>query len=176
MSIYQFNNNPTDSKDLLKNTEFEICNWTGEYAPLRNDFMYDFVWKGETYKSAQHAFEAAKHTSLELKTEIKNAVSANHAVLISNRAGGADLTFIDKQEAILLSILTAKFSKGPMKELLRTTKNKALIATYLGDSLDHFWGCSLTDLNTWFGHNKLGKTLELARGNIFGSTKKTDSK
>ena len=134
-----------------------IWEFRGEYFFLSNFFEMEFVMDGETYLSAEHAFQAAKTIDTVERNRIMLAMSPGMAKKRGRRA-----TLRDDWECIkvpiMAKVLHKKFSFSEMERKLLATGDALLIeGNTWGDS---FWGF---DLKRGFGHNMLGRLLMMLR-------------
>lgn len=104
-----------------------IESFTGRYAFLSNFYMHPVQWEGREWKSAEHAFNAAK-TALEgEKTWVGNAKDA----LEAKRRGRA-VTLRDNWDhhwryVMMYDIVRAKFEDVVLSDRLRNTHDAILV-------------------------------------------------
>ena len=128
-----------------------ISKFIGEWAFLSNFHEHPFIWKGEVWKTAEHAFQAAKCVSRIEADAVREAPTPG----LAKRLGRRVVLRSDWEESkikVMRDILAAKFSKEPLRGKLLSTKNADLVE---GNSWnDRFWGVCRGQ-----GLNHLGKLL-----------------
>lgn len=133
-----------------------ISYFIGEYRFLSNFFVSPLVYDGRIWKSAEHAYQAAKTDNAVSQHEIWKAETPSRAKYIGRhvtlRAGW------DRQRvSVMKEILAAKFRRGgELGRRLIATHPKILIdGNQWGD---RFWGAVRVGQD-WQGENWLGKLL-----------------
>lgn len=143
-------------------TDVEIIDqFVGSNWFLSNFYRHRIVYDGETYPTAEHAFQAAKTHDPEWKRNIREAGDPGTAKHYGSRVPLRE----DWEEVkidIMRDILRAKFAPASLlRPRLRTTGDAMLIeGNHWGDE---FWGI---DYNTRKGKNWLGKLLMEVREEI----------
>ena len=138
------------------NNRHQIVKFTGEYEFLSNFFVRVVMFRDRPYKSAEHAFQAAK-----AGTDIEHDLVMNAGTPRDARKLGQSICVREDWEQVKLSvmedILTAKFQQHQdiWKKLL-ATKPRLLIEGNTWS--DVFWG-AVYQRNSWQGENNLGKLL-----------------
>jgi ribA/ribD-fused uncharacterized protein len=150
-----------------------VTSFSGDHAFLSNFWMDDFVWRGNEFKSGEHAFQWAKafHTEDNYITDFtKYALSVQKAPTPSQakylgRSVKIDVTSWDAQKvSYMREIIHAKFSgvKGMAGNLINTG---AMLLVEGNDWGDKFWGrCLDKNSGKMVGLNTLGTILMEERG------------
>lgn len=135
-----------------------IDRFTAKYRFLSNFYRHEFDYKGITYRTAEHAYQAAKASSISDSHWIKTAPSPQEA----KRRGRRVILRPDWEEVkvnIMGQILEAKFADPGMAERLKDTWPHSLIeGNHWGDT---FWGTC-----NGFGRNELGQALMRVRSKL----------
>ena len=137
---------------------------------MRNDYMSDIMVGGITYRSAEHAYQAAKFKNPDVKREIANAFSIQEARKLGRTRQGVQEDWNDVKKTVMESILRLKFSTNPVlaDRLAKTGNDKIIMEGY-----DEYWGTG----RSGNGQNMFGTVLETIRSEIqfvSGSTEKTE--
>lgn len=136
-----------------------ITSFTGPNSFLSNFHPCDVVFEGKIYKSAEHAYVAAKTLDLEVRNYIASLQSPGQAKragrTIELREGWDDI-----KVHVMRSILESKFSDYYLRERLDATRGYLLVE---GNTWgDRFWGqCPIG-----VGRNELGKLLMAIRDDV----------
>lgn len=135
---------------------------TDEYKFLMNGYACGVHLDDVIYPSVEHAFQAAKTLSVDIRNKIFAAVDAKEAKKIGKglilRSGWDDM-----REDIMSSLLKEKFWKSYFRMKLLQTQDAELVA-----GGDKFWGKA-----HGVGENRLGKLLMKIRGGIADETLRT---
>ncbi len=129
----------------------------GKHAFLSNFYLCDFIWHGwppltsQQYRSAEHAFQAAKAVTVQERDWVAKAVTPGEA-----KKRGRKVTLRENWDQqriqVMKSILLAKFSSPNLGDKLQRTGSAELVE---GNSWnDTFWGVC-----RGVGENHLGKLL-----------------
>lgn len=144
-----------------------VKEFTGEYAFLSNFYTGVFVWRGDSYVTAEHAFQAAKayHMVDATITDMRNYIDLvrdSAKPVKAKRAGRSvkiDVAEWNRRRVFYMrEIVHAKFSQvnGLAGKLINTG---AMLLVEGNDWGDTFWGrCNGVGLNT------LGTILMEERG------------
>ena len=152
-----------------------ITSFTGQYRFLANPFPCQVWFEDIRYPSAEHAFQAAKTFSGNLRADIAASEDWRDA-----KAKGRSLQLRPDwdrlRRAIMLQVVLAKFTQNPhLGDSLVATGNRFLLeGNWWGDTN---WGAVKDghpkwspdlpwwhqDGVTWAGHNWLGIALTFAR-------------
>ena len=127
---------------------------------LSNFYPVKMEYNGESYASAEHAYQAAKTLDPTEHDAIKSAPSASVA---KNMGKGAALRerWATLRIPIMIQVVRAKFSVPHMRRLLLSTADYELVeGNYWHDT---FWG---VDAKTGKGANVLGRILMQVRAEI----------
>jgi ribA/ribD-fused uncharacterized protein len=138
-----------------------IDKFEGEYRFLSNFYPSPVTLDWATYRSVEHAFQAAKTISIEQRDAIRAALTAKEAKRLGRKVQLREDWEEIKVETMAYLVWN-KFSLHPeLAERLLNTGNRELIeGNWWGDT---FWGmCQGT------GHNNLGKILMRVRTDLRG--------
>ena len=140
----------------------EINSFTGTFEFLSNFLAQPVIYNNRAYKSAEHAYQAAKPLLPEVHDLIQEAKTPRDA----RHLGGLCELRPDWREVklqVMEDILRYKFSQPHLQERLLATGDKILIE---GNTWkDRFWGCE-RESGKWVGENHLGKLLMKLRDEI----------
>lgn len=140
-----------------RETENAIYGFFGPYRAFSNFHVEPFRWKDKTWKTSEHAFQAAKTTDANCFEDIWASKTASEAKMLGRQCPLSPTWEADKNN-VMYSIVKAKFSQSPtLKALLLSTDEKYLEET--NDWGDTYWG---KDINKG-GHNWLGEILMRVR-------------
>ena len=135
-----------------------IDTFRGEFGFLSNFYIKKFRYKNKTYRSAEHAYQAAKATDPIERLLIKRAATPNRAKSLGRSCRMREDWDLVKI-SIMEEILRAKFSDPLLAHALAATHPEKLVeGNYWGD---HFWGVCEGK-----GHNHLGKILMRIRRDL----------
>lgn len=144
-----------------------IDKFNGEYDFLSNFYFSKIKYEGKTYKSVEHAFQAAKTNSATHKQWVQEAHSAREA-----KRRGKQIPLREDWEKvklnIMLEICRIKFKDPYLQKLLSDTGDLELIEGNTWN--DTFWGVC-----NGKGQNNLGKILMQVRDELKNSTSKRHS-
>jgi ribA/ribD-fused uncharacterized protein len=110
------------------------------------------------YPSVEHAYQAARCASQADRDAIRAARSPGEAKRLG-RAAAQTANWPDRREAVMHSLLHAKFREADLRRLLLATGCRPLVEE--NDWGDRFWGRVNGD-----GENRLGELLELVRSEL----------
>jgi len=139
-----------------------INRFDGRYAFLSNFWAGDpFEWSGDTWQTAEHAFQAAKAAQPIDYFRIRDSATPGLAKKLGRKVK-LTANWDKKKVSVMLDILRAKFcvQKQPaMAQRLVATKDARLVE---GNTWgDVFWG---VDAVNGVGQNQLGIALMATRG------------
>jgi len=145
------------------------------YGAFSNLYRREFMFEGEVYPTAEHAYQAGKARKPEVREWLMNAPSpallamAAHGLYYWDIVPGWSKTKFDRMKRILL----AKFSTfDDLRELLLSTGKRRLVETATTDSpVNRLWG----EVNGQ-GQNMLGVLLMEVREELRQSATKTAKK
>lgn len=143
-----------------------INSFRGDNYFLSNFFPFDFEFEGESYPTAEHAFQAAKTKDPAWKKRIRCADEPGKAKHLGRRAPleGGRKVWDARRVDVMREVLRAKFADRVMAGRLLETGNEQLIeGNYWHDT---YWG-QVKDR----GENKLGKLLMELRKELRGGSK-----
>lgn len=142
------------------------------YGAFSNLYRREFMFEGEVYPTAEHAYQAGKARKLAVREWLMNAPSpallamAAHGLYYWDIAPGWSKTKFDRMKRVLL----AKFSTfDDLRELLLSTGKHRLVETATTDSpVNRLWG----EVNGQ-GKNMLGVLLMEVREELRQSAART---
>lgn len=148
--------------------------FVGEWAWLSNFWKVDVTYRGQTYRSAEHCFQAAKCAEVREHDAIKAM-----ALAVSARTAGRNCKrwadWEDVKEGVMVEVVTAKFEQNAdLKAKLLATGDRELCEGNLhGDSE---WGkvperMSGGQVRGWKGQNLLGEILMAVRDRLRNETR-----
>lgn len=128
-----------------------IDSFSGQHRFLSNFWFVTVIYEGHSYRTVEHAFQAAKTFDEEARRRIRNEASPAGA----KRRGKAVELRPDWESIkvdIMRSLLVQKFGTEPLKsKLLKTGSAKLIEGNWWGD---RFWGVCEGK-----GENHLGRLL-----------------
>lgn len=137
-----------------------------EYAFLSNFYEHDFEYKGLTYKSGEHAFQAAKCLN---PSEAKWVYSAPTPGIAKRRGRQIALRSDWEQikDSIMYELVSAKFAAPELAEKLLATGDAELIeGNYWHDNCWGVCSCGTSRCQNKHGENRLGKILMKVRSEL----------
>ena len=140
----------------------EINDFHGENFFLSNFFPQSFVCEGMTWRSAEHAYQAAKAESKEDMLAVKMCATAGQAKKMGRKIRiryDWDQIKVD----VMRNILKAKFGDAELAVKLVGTGDAELIEG--NNWCDKTWGCVLEN-GEWEGRNLLGRLLMEVRAEL----------
>lgn len=139
----------------------KISRFKDEYAFLSNFYPARIEYKGITYASSEHAYQAQKCINEADKMRFLN-ITPGQAKRLGRKVESFE-TWDDVRVQVMYEILSIKFKDKILQELLLATGNKYLVeGNYHSDA---FWGY---DLKKNKGENVLGNLLVRIRNEIKG--------
>jgi len=128
-----------------------------EYRYLSNFHVKEFIYKGKTYQSSEHAYQAYKATNEEDHEWIRNSSTPKESRIRGQKISmKTDWNKIKYD--VMLEILIEKFKDEELKQKLLSTGNSYLEETNWWH--DNFWGnCICDDCQHYKAQNNLGKIL-----------------
>ena len=139
-----------------------ILFYAGTRYFLSNFAAFRVVWRGVSWMTSEHAYQAAKFVDEEIIEQIKNAGSAHDAKKISHnyRYKRAD-NWTEVSVEIMEEILRAKLEQHPyIQRKLRESGHREIVENSPTDS---FWGRG----PDWKGQNQLGKLWMKLRAEMY---------
>lgn len=133
-----------------------ICSFRDEFDFLSNFHPSVITIGGETYPTAEHAFQALKTDDPDERLHVKSAPTPAGA-----KSRGKKVTlrpdWNEARFAVMERVLRAKFAGPELAAKLLATGERELIE---GNTWrDTTWGCVRTKDGEWKGRNELGKLL-----------------
>lgn len=135
-----------------------IRSLSGPWRFLSNFWPSPVILDGHSYRSVEHAYQAAKTIVPEHRTFIRvadgPADAKRRGKTITVREGWADMRL-----AVMEDLLRQKFATDPLRKKLKDTGKREIIeGNWWGD---YFWGIS-----NGRGENHLGKLLMKIRSEL----------
>lgn len=140
-----------------------ISEFRGKNAFLSNFYLTDITYKGRTYKSVEHLYQAEKCLTNSEREKIRKAETPRIAKILGRRVQLRPHWDLDRI-TIMETILRLKFAKPTLKKLLRETGETELIENNYWH--DTFWGVCKCDKHNHSGLNMLGKILMKIRAEM----------
>lgn len=138
-----------------------IKSFGGPYRFLSNFWPSPVVFDGHSYRTVEHAYQAAKTLDADIRERIRRAPSPAEARRLGKAIRIRD-GWDDMRIEVMRGLLQQKFSTDPLRTMLRRTGTQRLVeGNWWGD---RFWGvCNNV------GENNLGKLLmEIRDGLVHG--------
>lgn len=138
----------------------------GDFSFLSNFFAgAPFEWEGEDYRTAEHAFQAAKCARPCDRKLFSGCRTPGEAKRLGRRVQlRAD--WEETKLAVMESVLRAKFSLPSLRERLLLTGNCEIV--HANTWHDQFWGDCVCPLHRAPGENHLGRLLMKLRTELQG--------
>lgn len=145
-----------------------IASFFGKYRFLSNFYRHDVEFEGMTYPTNEHAFQAAKTLSAEVRAMIQNASSPGFAKQLGREIPLRPF-WEDIKVGIMQGLVIAKFQDETLRDMLLETHPATLIECNRWG--DRFWGACAdragtgkqrdwpTPFGTFYGQNHLGILL-----------------
>ncbi len=133
-----------------------IDQFIGEYAFLSNFYLSRVIFEEYIYRSAEHAYQAAKSLEPEVRVEIQGASSPAEARKLG-RMLRLRSDWGDVRLPTMLSIVRSKFEIEPLRTWLANTYPSRLVE-------GNRWGDTYWGVCDGIGQNKLGRILMIVRG------------
>lgn len=148
-----------------------IDSFRGEYFFLSNFYLRPINFRDHSYKSSEHAFQAAKATNEEDRQYIEDAAGAREAQRRGRRIKCRD-DWNDVRMGEMCKIVYLKFAQNlDLEDKLLATGDAVLIeGNWWGDT---YWGMVKDSDGNWRGENYLGRILTEVR-KVFKDTKKME--
>lgn len=145
----------------MKRERPPITRFAGEHEFLSNFYHHTFMWRGEFWKTAEHAFQAMKTTDPAEQKAIRDAETPAQAKRMGRRVKLRP-DWENRKLEVMAGILKHKFINRKMREKLLATGDAELIE---GNNWnDRFWGqCPVGT-----GENWLGQLLMIQRASLGG--------
>lgn len=143
----------------------QILGFFKQYKFLSNFERKEFVYRGKTYMSSEHAYQAAKATNDEDHEFVRSAETPLESRKRGRHGIKPRIDFDYKKYDIMMEILVEKFKDEELKQKLLDTDNAYLEETNYWH--DNYWGtCTCDDCQHHLGQNNLGKILMIIRDNL----------
>lgn len=143
----------------------ERVSFAGSYRFLSNFYPASVFYEGQFYPSVEHAYQAAKTTSVVLRAEI-SMMTAGEAKRV-----GRGLQLVDNWDIRKLNVMRElvfqKFLNHPhlCAKLIDTHPLTLVEVNCWGDT---FWGCVEDGTGKLVGENHLGRILMGVREKVMG--------
>lgn len=135
--------------DLLQGAA--IAAFRGEHRFLSNFWRHPFAWKGQSWPTSEHAFQAAKCVRSEQAEQIRLAAAPGEAKRLGRRAEMRP-DWDEVKDEVMADILRHKFRDPKLRRRLLGTGTAQLIE---GNS----WGDTYWGVCRGKGKNRLGILL-----------------
>lgn len=137
---------------------------TAPYRFLSNFYPSVIEYEGHTYKSVEHAYQAAKAVREVDRVQIENADTPGRAKSMGRKIKNKP-EWNSIKDDVMLELVSIKFRDPDLAKKLLDTGNAELIE---GNTWgDVYWGMVFDPvLETWVGRNKLGQALMKVRANL----------
>ncbi len=140
-----------------------ITSFRDEFEFLSNFYPHAVTIDGETYPTAEHAFQALKTHEPEERNRVRETRSPYLAKRMGKRVnlreGWNDVRF-----DVMELVVRAKFADPDLAARLLATGTRPLIEG--NNWRDTTWGCVQTTDGGWRGRNRLGETLMKIRAEL----------
>lgn len=143
-----------------------IFGFIGKHYFLSNFHPCRLRYKGRSYPSVEHAFQAQKAMSESEQSRIANAKTPGDAKRLG-RAVKCRSDWDQVKLQVMLDLVRIKFARPDLARLLIKTHGHDLVEANTWH--DRFWGTTMTGI----GQNHLGKILMQVRGEISELTSMT---
>lgn len=134
-----------------------ITRFKNEYFFLSNFYPVEFTYHGNLYKSAEHAYQAAKCLDPDDAERIRYASTPAIARSMGRRVVMKP-DWDQRKFGEMLSILTLKFDKPRLKLALHNTRGRDIDRWH-----DKYWGVCVCSEHNGCGRNVLGYLLTEVR-------------
>ena len=135
-----------------------IDSFSGEYRFLSNFYPKPFKWRGKTWPSSEHAYQAAKAKDKDDAELIRQASTPGKAKRLGRKIKIRE-DWEDTKVKIMYSILKAKFKDPELRAMLKDTGKAKLIE-------GNTWGDRVWGVYNGQGKNYLGKLLMKVRNKL----------
>ncbi len=136
-----------------------IDRFKGKYFFLSNFHPCRVKFEDNTYRSVEHAYQAAKTYDLSIRKDIQKLIHPRDAKQFGNKILYLRTNWEDVKLKIMYELVWEKFQEPFMTELLLSTHDAELIeGNWWGDT---FWGICRGK-----GENHLGKILMCVRDEL----------
>lgn len=132
---------------------------------LDNSYEASFVWRGNTYKTVEHAYQAAKTLHPILRKKIMDAATVAEAKSlgeIAPRRGDWEEIKLDRMKEIVRAKFFGNFDLA--MQLLQTGNEEIIMDNF---DCDNYWGrCACGKCDSKNAKNHLGRILMEIREEI----------
>jgi ribA/ribD-fused uncharacterized protein len=138
-----------------------IYKFADKYYFLSNFYESEIIYKGKSYKSVEHAYQAEKSTNEAEHEWIRNAPTPSKAKSFGNKIK-IKSNWDDIKYDLMLNLVRIKFQNKELKKMLLETGNEFLIESNYWH--DNTWGnCTCFNCKKIKGKNWLGEILMRVR-------------
>ena len=131
-----------------------------EHKFLSNFFMFPIKYRGKTWRSVEHAYQAQKFASKDIQKEIQDAKTPGETKKIARKhTQHINPHWHTIKFGIMYALLHIKFKDKDLKKLLLKTGDVELIE-------GNHWGDTCWGVCKGIGDNWLGKLLMQVRSEI----------
>jgi len=127
----------------------------GPYFFLSNFYASEIEYEGRTYKTVEHAFQAAKALRIEHKIAVQEAAGPGQAKAMGQRVQLRP-DWESVKYTVMLNCLRLKFAKDPLRSRLLETGEAELVE-------GNTWGDRVWGVVDGVGENHLGRLLMQVR-------------
>lgn len=155
--------------DTLQGMENDppITAFSGEYAFLSNFYAHPVTLDGETYPTAEHAFQPLKTLQPTERLKVRESPSPYTVKRLGKRVTLRD-DWDSLRFEVMERVVRAKFSDPELAARLCETGAHELIEG--NNWRDTTWGCVRSQGGGWKGQNHLGKILMKVRAELLQQT------
>ena len=140
-----------------------ITSFREGFAFLSNFFAHPVTLDGETYPTAEHAFQALKTLHPAERLKVRETPTPYGVKRLGKRVTLRE-DWDSLRFEVMERVVRAKFSDPGLAARLRETGNRELIEG--NNWQDTTWGCVRARDGGWKGQNRLGKTLMKVRAEL----------
>ncbi len=135
-----------------------IDRFNNENEFLSNFYPHPVYYEGITYRTVEHAYQAAKSFSVSVRKWIASAPRPGTAKMLGKKIKVIRPDWKKVKDNIMLKLLRKKFNNPHLRDLLLATGDEKLIEGNYWH--DNYWGnCTCSKCKRIIGKNMLGKLL-----------------
>lgn len=146
-----------------------ITSFRDEYEFLSNFYAHPVTLDGETYPTAEHAFQALKTLQPAERLKVRETPTPYAVKRLGKR-----VTLREDWDSLRFDVMErvvrAKFSDPGLAARLRETGERELVEG--NNWRDATWGCVRAQGGEWKGQNHLGKILMKVRAELLSDARK----
>jgi len=140
-----------------------ITAFRGEHEFLSNFYAHPITLDGETYPTAEHAFQALKTLQPAERLKVRETPTPYAVKRLGKRVTLRE-DWNSLRFEVMERVIRAKFSDPELAVRLRETEERELIEG--NNWRDTTWGCVRAQGGGWKGQNRLGKILMQVRAEL----------